>query len=615
MWTGYLLFLIIYYAPLCLYWIHLEFDQRAAGLLRETLTNSVVWLDLSYNLVGHLFLTGMYYWLIHKIATPLISRLPYQNTLVKLLTALWAWLLLNCINAEIFPNSNYLAAPAIPTQIVLLSSGAILLASIWIKFSKVQLKNIPRWAITVILIILTIKSIPENTPVVYADTTHRNIILIGVDSLSPNVFEISKSLLPNMNKFVQAAKVFQHAYTPLARTCPSWTSILTGQTPAQHGAYFNLRDINKVDKTSLVTRKLQEHGYQTIFALDERRFCNLDESYFFDQIVGPKAGVLDFLIQPLNDTPLTNLALQIPESSLFFPYSRINTASYSNYDSDGLLQAIKSGIDTKKPLFLAVHFESAHFPYLTARTPVDLKHDNQFISRQSAALHLVDQQIGKLFTLLNQQGALDNALVIFLSDHGEALGEIENIHYKDKKTMPYSYGHGTNIISDWQTRAMLAIAEYKNGNVISHPTTIQPNISFINLKEIIENYATNGNVIIPVSDKECFTLETGFRLFSVENYNTVNPQNVAAEGAKFYTVNSQGRMMMREDMLKQLIASKDLGAWCGEKLTIRDHRKHTYQTFIRHQDNSLHEVAIDQRGRDYIQRYLTQYKTIAATIR
>ena len=287
-WKGYAIFLIVYYAPIFFRWIDIAFESRAEELIGEAFSNHIVLLELARNIAGHLLLTGVFYWLVHRITKTFVAQLDCRTWLIKPLSVFWAWLLLCSINAEFFPHSLYLPPPAVSAYIVYFFSALILIASFWILLRQLHAYQFIWGTAVIIVITVAVPFIPTSTLSAFATIQKRNIVLIGVDSLSPNSFEISKDSLPNMNQFLKSSIEFKHAYTPLARTCPSWTSILTGRTPVQHGAFFNLRDIAKVDKTALVTSQLKMQGYQTIFAMDERRFCNIDESYNFDQVIGPK---------------------------------------------------------------------------------------------------------------------------------------------------------------------------------------------------------------------------------------------------------------------------------------------------------------------------------------
>ena len=70
-----------------------------------------------------------------------------------------------------------------------------------------------------------------------------NVIIIGIDALRPSHLQINgydRMASPNIDAFMNESAVFSQAFTPIARTYPSWTSILTGMWPSSHGIRDNL---------------------------------------------------------------------------------------------------------------------------------------------------------------------------------------------------------------------------------------------------------------------------------------------------------------------------------------------------------------------------------------
>src|SRR5204863_1260045 len=129
---------------------------------------------------------------------------------------------------------------------------------------------------------------------------------------------------PHMDEFLNQATVFSESLTPLARTFPSWVSILTGAYPKNSNVRYNLSDQITFDLKQTLPSILRDHGYKTIYAIDETRFSNINESYGFDQIVAPPTGFNDFLIGTINDFPLSNLLVNTILGKYLFPYSYAN---------------------------------------------------------------------------------------------------------------------------------------------------------------------------------------------------------------------------------------------------------------------------------------------------
>jgi hypothetical protein len=200
-----------------------------------------------------------------------------------------------------------------------------------------------------------------------------DVVLLGVDGVRPDHLGfyngLQPSLTPTLDALLHECVVFLNAWTPLARTYPSWLSILTGQTPANHGGIFNLIAPDETRRASTLGHRLADKGYHRLYAIDETRFSNLDGSYGFDQMVAPAIGAADFLLGSVSDIPLVNLLAGTPIARWLFPTVYMNRALKRTYRPEIFDRRLAGAIrrfDPAKPLFLAVHFELPHWPYTWA---------------------------------------------------------------------------------------------------------------------------------------------------------------------------------------------------------------------------------------------------------
>ncbi|WP_143518014.1 sulfatase-like hydrolase/transferase [Pseudomonas sp. PIC25] len=510
-------------------------------------------------------------WLGRRAAKALGVKGNYGEMLLLLL----GWLSLMAVNSRYFPASSYSAVlsflPVWSFEALLALWAGVFISLAWggtwrsFAFFTVLAGMGFGWA--------------EVSGEVGVPAEGRNVILIGVDSLSGDVLSRYENLLPNMRGLMKASLRFDRAYTPLGRTFPAWVSILSGKYPADHGAVFNLRSLGHVQRQGLVSSVLRESGYKTVFAIDERRFCNIDESFGFDRVVGPRAGALDFLLQRVNDTPLTNFLLQSALSEYLLPYSYLNVASYTNYSSSGFVEGVLRAAQSSKPIFLAVHLESAHFPYRTRHSSLSLDLDNRFLEQHLRALQVVDQQIGEIIQGLREQGRLDNALVVLLSDHGEGVGELEaTVMLDGKSTELRSYGHGADILSDHQNRIALGMAVFQDGYPASSPGVRHDQVSLLNLREVIERYVGAGS--IEVSDKNsCLIVETGLRIEAASDYRNLKESEVFSQAIGLYRIEG-GRLSLREEEIPRLLVAKDIGLRCRNHITWHSFARQKYYSFL-----------------------------------
>lgn len=308
-----------------------------------------------------------------------------------------------------------------------------------------------------------------------------NIIVVGVDSLRPDFLGYfgRAATTPFFDDFLNHATVFAEAVTPLARTFPSWSAILTGQYPLHSGIRTNLAARESIDLSHALPRLLQQAGYTTVYATDEARFSNIDHQYGFDRVIAPEMGLKDFLLGTFNDFPFSNLLINTKAGQFLFPYSYANRPVYVTYQPDTFLRLIAPVIKQSrdKPLFLAIHFCLPHHPYIWA----DLtEQSSSVVERYAASIRRVDRQVRDFFVQLESARVLDHAIVVLLSDHGEALAlsgdritEKSKYLAKDPHVMPHFYpqsldheavnqsaGHGTDVLGLPQYHTVLAVRQY-----------------------------------------------------------------------------------------------------------------------------------------------------------
>lgn len=336
-----------------------------------------------------------------------------------------------------------------------------------------------------------------------------NIIIIGIDSL--NLSYISPHTTPAISSLLSQGVHFTDTISPLARTYPAWTSILTGLYPYHHHARENLTPAQFVKSEASILWRLRELGYSTFFASDDRRFNNLDNDFGFQTIIGPPLGINDILLGSFYDFPLSNLLLNCKIGKWLFPYNHMNRASqysyFPNTFDDTLKQAIQT-TRTQSPTFIAVHFTLPHWPYAWAVSSAtdarDIFHLHQKRKLYAAAIEKVDQQVAKLYATLEQQGLLSNSMVILLSDHGEAFYEKGSritlqknyqeqapspfVQYLKKKTstsLERSTGHGSDLLSPEQFQCLLNIQIRKNNRIMTQAHTVSSRVALIDIAPTI----------------------------------------------------------------------------------------------------------------------------------
>lgn len=242
-----------------------------------------------------------------------------------------------------------------------------------------------------------------------------------------------------------------------------------------------------------------------------------------------------------------------------------------------------------------------------------IHHDspNIFHARHVEALTGVDAQVGHLMEELRKQGRLDDALVIVLSDHGEALGELEATTTQDGR--PYelkAFGHGINLLSEQANRVLLAMIRYVDGQPANVPQTRDEQVSLLDVRRAIEHYVRTGEISL-TAERTCIPVETGLRFSAIRDYRKLRAEAVALEAERFYEIDNQGRMRLKEEWMPELVRAKDVGWRCPDRITyyqVSDGRHHAYRI----QDGTFVEVEPEVGDLAEIARYQQQLDAVAS---
>ena len=339
-------------------------------------------LQLVAYVVGFILILGVFSWVISSAARILGDGLRLKGRSMLLL-ALGIWTISVCwiqlLNDRLYPRSRAsyfdpgFATSAGAEWLLYVTGVAMLVAGVVAAALRLRQATAPRRALLLapaglLLVALVAFAAPRSQPSGPA-TGMPNVILIGIDSLRTDrvsLVDQETGLTPNISEFLGSAAVFNRTYTPLARTYPSWMSILTGQYPRTNGVRYNLTPMSSVAREASLAWRFREQGFDTMLAMDERRFANIDAKHGFDTEIGPEMGAGDFLLAPVTDSPLPNLLQATPIGRAIFPFNHVNRAVDRLYHPDRFDRAIAAKIAVRsasRPLFLVAHFCLPHWPY------------------------------------------------------------------------------------------------------------------------------------------------------------------------------------------------------------------------------------------------------------
>jgi arylsulfatase A-like enzyme len=535
-------------------------------------------------------------------SAPLRTRLGLSHFTQFLLAVVSLWMAILLFNKLHFPHSSF--AVLIPFddrfQLVWTGSAALALYVVtgvapalgWFATRLAGLARNPvaRIAAAGILAFSVIPPLYSAWTAPTARSEQPNIIIIGLDSVSPLHLQRHPGKLPILERLLAESAVFEQNITPLARTFPAWTSILTAKYPVHSGARFNLTAFDQVETQATVPNYLKAQGYVSVYAQDERQFNNIDETFGFDRVIGPAAGAADIVLAKAADHPLANLALLTPWADTLFPFIALNRAASVQYDPDEFVEAIIDGLPEArdKPLFLATHFCLAHLPYRwrDAIPPPQGEAPKSMEDRHIHALQRLEKQVDKLLRALQQSGRLDNAILVILSDHGEALGYDDALWpsqerytnaYDEYMTKGYTAfprssgftGHGMNTLDRTEHHSVLAFQGFGQIKARFQPGRRDRITSLVDvlptllgaLKHPLPSDIDGVDLLAnePERNTRIVTAETGLRFGSLASIAKFDEATLLRESRNYYRVEpTSARLILKKETYPELVANKDL---------------------------------------------------------
>jgi hypothetical protein len=538
----------------------------------------------------------------------LLSRaaLAFRGSPARVPILIVGWTLLNtllilAVNAQWYPASRFANQESQlpddslgwePVTVMLVSAvlGILTLVVMAIRKAKPRLPIRLRSLLVVVLAAVAITAIPVlDVARSHAGptTTSPHIVILGVDSLRSDLTEVSegRALTPNIDDFLRAAHRFSDAVSPLARTYPAWVSILTGRHPVSTNARFNLMPRNLVHEGDTLADALRARGYRSVYATDEVRFANLDETYGFDQLITPPMGASDFLLGTFGDLPLVNLLAGSGIGSQLFPSIHANRAAYVTYKPEHFLSRLDRELKIAGPSFLAIHLTLAHWPYSWAgRTKPTTPQAWRPAYRH--AIEQVDGQFKDVLRLLERKGVLENAIVVVLSDHGDALGYPSDSMLRETGThreiWDSLWGHGTSVMSPHQYGVLLAMRAFGRANLPGAPGTYDWPVTLEDVRPTLEELVigrapgdVDGIPLVPylADPARSATLDSRIR-FTETCFNSVklmegnfDVSDVAAESVDFFQiVPESGWVQLRPDRLGEVMSKKQRAALSRDAL-------------------------------------------------
>jgi arylsulfatase A-like enzyme len=266
---------------------------------------------------------------------------------------------------------------------------------------------------------------------------------------------------PNIDKLAQTGARLEQFYAQPMCT-PTRAALMTGRYPLRYGlqtaVILSAHRYGLATDEWLLPQALKEAGYETAI-VGKWHLGHADRKYWprqrgFDHQYGPMIGEIDYFTHE--------------QHGVLDWYRNNQPVREKGYSTtlfgDEAVHLIKAH-DPKVPLYLYLAFNAPHTPYQAPPAAVDKYKQIADPSRRAyaASITVMDEQIGRVVTALEQRGMRDNTLIVFQSDNGGTrnamfAGEgdmskivipVDNGPYRDGKGSLYEGGTRVIALANW----------------------------------------------------------------------------------------------------------------------------------------------------------------------
>lgn len=297
--------------------------------------------------------------------------------------------------------------------------------------------------------------------------TKPNILVLMADQVNGTLFEDGPAdflHMPNVKALAERSVRFRNAYTPSYLCAPGRAAFMSGQLPSRTGVYDNAAEF----PSSIPTwaHHLRRAGYQTCLS-GKMHYVGPDQLHGFESRLTTDVYPPDFGWTPDYRTPGVRIEWWYHNLGSVTGAGIAEITNQMEYDDEVAFHAEQKLYDLARghdgrPWALCVSFTHPHDPYVARckywdlyndcehleptvgeipyaeqdphskrlfdandYTQFDIKPENIRRARQGyfANLSYIDDKVGGILDVLERTHMLDNTIILFVSDHGDMLGE------------------------------------------------------------------------------------------------------------------------------------------------------------------------------------------------
>jgi arylsulfatase len=297
---------------------------------------------------------------------------------------------------------------------------------------------------------------------------------------------------PQIDAIARDGVLFRRAYSSVPSCTPARAGLLTGCAPWRHGM-LGYGDV-AVRYPHEMPRLLHDAGYHA-FGIGKMHFHPQRNLHGFETALLDESGRVEspgfesdyrqwFRERaPKLDPDATGIGWNEHRAGTYVLAEDLHPTSWTGNQAVACIDRY----DEPAPLFLKVSFARPHSPYDPPRRcldrfagvsippPVNGAWDAPFAafpdtpdapfgnfgvehavdSRRHyyASIAFIDDQVGRVVAALKRKGMYDNALIVFVADHGDMLGD----HFHWRKTYPYEGSSRIPFVVKWPTAMRSAV--------------------------------------------------------------------------------------------------------------------------------------------------------------